>query len=155
MKQARHVARLSILFLASACGGEEHVDITTITNETAHQAAADVAKEADAIASMDSLPQATADSIKASQAERQRVIQQALKDSKYATVSDRALDSTRQAWIEGYSRSCDPKEFDRIMGAFRTDEVLKQWSGQHLDSARAYHDRLVATRKVCESRAGQ
>lgn len=140
---------LPFLLACAACGGDASVDISTITNETAHQAATEVAQESQAIAAIDSLPQVVVDSIQALQTQRQNAIQQALKDSKFAALSDRAVDSVRQAWLSAYSRSCDAADYERIMDALRTDEVLKQWSGQHLDSAIAYHGRLVAAKKAC------
>jgi len=143
---------LFLLLSCAACGGEETVDISTITNETAHQAATEVAKESEAIKALDSLSGPGADTIIASQTNRQNIIQQGLKDSKYATMSDRAVDSIRNAWLVGYSRSCDPVEYKRINDAIRTDEVMRQWSGQNVDSAVAYHSRLVAAKKACENR---
>ena len=152
MKPALRSRYLPLLLLAcTACGDETHVDISTITNETAHQAAAEVAKETEAITAIDSLPKEVADPINASQTQRQNSIQQGLKESKYANMSDRRVDSLRQAWLAGYSRTCDPAEYDRINSAIQTDEVLKQWSGQNTDSAIAYHARLVAAKTVCES----
>ena len=153
MKSAHPFHRLLLLLLAcAACGGEETVDISTITNETARQAATEVARESEAIQALDTLSGPSADTIKASQQNRLITIQQALKDSKYATMSDRTVDSIRNAWLVGYSRSCDPAEYKRIKDAMRTDEVMKQWTGLHVDSAVAYHARLVAAKKACESR---
>ena len=139
---------LSALVLCAACGGDE-VDISTITNETAHQAATEVEKEAEALTGLDSVPAAVADTINASQTNRVEIIQQALKNSPYAALSDRSLDSLRQAWLVGYARSCDAAELKRIMEAIRSDEVLKQWSGLNTDSATAYHKRLMAAKKNC------
>lgn len=143
---------LALWSVCAACGGEETVDISTITNETAHQAATEVAKESEAIKALDTLSGPAADTIIRSQTNRQNIIQQGLKDSKYATMTDRAVDSVRNAWLVGYSRSCDPAEYRRINDAFRTDEVMKQWSGRNVDSAVAYHGRLMAAKKACENR---
>lgn len=140
---------LLFLLACAACGGDASVDISTITNETAHQAATEVEQESQAIAAIDSLPQVVVDSIHALQTQRQNTIQQALKDSKFAAMSDRAMDSLRQAWLTAYSRSCDAAEYERIMTMLHTDEVLQQWSGQHVDSAIAYSNRLVAAKKAC------
>ena len=139
---------LSALVLCAACGGDE-VDISTITNETAHQAATEVAEEAEALTDLDSVPADVVDTIKASQAKRVEVLQERLKNSPYAAMSDRSLDSLRQAWLVGYARSCDAAELKRIMDALRSDEVLKQWTGQSTDSAVAYHGRLMAAKKKC------
>lgn len=150
MKRPSCCPALSLLLLLfAACGNGGEVDISTITNETAHEAATEVAQESDAVASLDSVPAVVADSINAEQAVRQQIIQQALKDSKYAAMSDRQVDSVRQAWLAGYARSCDPAEYQRIKAALREDEVLKQWAGSNLDSAIAYNVRLTAARKAC------
>jgi hypothetical protein len=137
------------LFASAACGSGDEVDISTITNETAQQAAAEVAQETRALTSLDSVPAAVADSVNASQAKRRDFIQQALKDSPYATLSDHGVDSMRQAWLEGYARSCDPSKLKRIMDAMRSDEVLKQWCSDRVDSAAAYHGRLMRAQKNC------
>jgi len=137
------------LLACSACGAGQEVDISTITNETAQQAAVEVAQEAEALNALDSVPTAVADSVHASQSKRRDFIQQALKDSPYASLSDRGLDSMRQAWLEAYARSCDAAEFKRIMDAMRTDEVLKQWCSDRVDSAGAYHRRLMDAKKKC------
>lgn len=138
----------AILFCA-ACGSGDEVDISTITNETAQQAAVEVAQEAQALTKLDSVPDGVADTINASQTKRVDFIQQALKNSPYATLSDRGLDSLRQAWLIGYTRSCDAAEFKRIMEAMRSDEVLKQWCSDRVDSAAAYHKRLMSAKKKC------
>ena len=139
---------LSALVLCAACGGDE-VDISTITNETAHQAATEVEEEAQALIDLDSVPVDVVDTIKASQTKRVEIIQLALKSSPYAAFSDRSLDSLRQAWLVGYARSCDAAELKRIMEAIRSDGVLKQWSGLNTDSATAYYKRLLSAKKNC------
>ena len=139
---------LSALILCAACGGDE-VDISTITNETAHQAATEVEEEAEALIGLDSVSPAKADTIKASQTTRVEVIQEALKRSPYAGLSDRSLDSLRQAWLVAYASSCDAAELERIKDVIGADEVLKQWSNDHRDSAVAYHRRLMAAKKNC------
>ena len=140
---------LPALLLCAACGSGDEVDISTITNETAKQAATEVEEEAAAIEKLDSVPAAVADTVNVSQEKRKDFIQQGLKNSPYASLSDRSLDSLRQAWLESYKRSCDAAEFKRIMDALRSDEVLKQWSGQRTDSAVVYHKRLMSAKKNC------
>ena len=140
---------LPALLLCAACGSGDEVDISTITNETAKQAATEVEEEAAAIEKLDSVPAAVLDTVNSSQEKRTNFIQQGLKNSPYAAMSDRSLDSLRQAWLESYTRSCDAAEFQRIMDALRSDEVLKQWTGQSTDSAVAYHRRLMGVKKNC------
>ncbi len=140
---------IPLLLLLAACGGAAEVDISTITNETAHQAATEIAEEAGAIAGLDTLPDVVTDSLVALQERRQLLIQQALKDSRYSSLRDASVDSMRHAWLAAYARSCEPGEFNRIMDALGTDEVLKQWAQQNVDSAIAYHGRLMAAKKAC------
>lgn len=145
----KRLLRFSLpLLLCAACGGNE-VDISTITNETAKQAATEVEEEAEAIQQNDSVPVAVHDTVNSSQQKRKEFIQEGLTRSPYASLSDRSLDSLRQAWLANYARSCDVAELNRIMDAMRTDEVLKQWSSTALDSAGAYHKRLMAAKRNC------
>lgn len=140
---------LPTLLLIAACGSGDEVDISTITNETAKQAATEVEEEAEAIEKLDSVPAAALDTVHSSQVKRMNFIQQALKNSPYAAMSDRSLDSLRQAWLVSYTRSCDAAELKRIMDALRSDEVLKQWTGHSTDSVVAYHKRLMSAKKNC------
>lgn len=145
----KRLLRFSLpLLLCAACGGNE-VDISTITNETAKQAATEVEEEAEAIQQNDSVPVAVLDTVNSSQQKRKEFIQEGLARSPYASLSDHSLDSLRQAWLANYARSCDAAELNRIMDAMRTDEVLKQWSSTALDSAGAYHKRLMAAKRNC------
>lgn len=140
---------LPVILLCAACGSGDEVDISTITNETAKQAATEVEEEAKAVERNDSVSAAVLNTVNASQEKRKDFIQQALKDSPYATLSDRGLDSLRQAWLVSYARSCDAAEFKRIMDAMRSDEVFKQWNSHRVDSAGAYHKRLMSAKKKC------
>ncbi|HNA34016.1 MAG TPA: hypothetical protein PL106_12900, partial [Flavobacteriales bacterium] len=97
---------LLILTFCAACGGGNEVDISTIKNESAHEVAEQVEHEAEqANEALDSLPSEVADSIRTEQKERQRIVQEMLKRSPYAAMSDAALDSMRNAWFRAYVRS--------------------------------------------------
>lgn len=141
---------LLILTFCAACGGGNEVDISTIKNESAHEVAEQVEHEAEqANEALDSLPSEVADSIRTEQKERQRIVQDMLKRSPYAAMSDAALDSMRNAWFRAYVRSCDPVEFKRILARLGKDHVLRQWGTNNPDSAHAYWDRLQAAKKAC------
>ena len=137
--------------MLAACGEEATIDVSKITNETARKAAEEVKQEAEAIPELDARPKEVSDSVNAAQQDRLKVIQEGLMKSGFTGLSDSGLDSLRQVWLVGYARSCDPSEFKRIMTAIGTDEVLKQWSTQHVDSARAYHGRLMTANKACKA----
>ncbi len=141
---------LLLIAACAACGGGHEVDISTITNESAHEAATEVERETEqAHEAMDTLPSIVADSLKAEQEERKDIIHKELSGSPYARMSDAGLDSVRRAWLTGYTRSCDPAEFKRIIGTLQKDAVFKQWSTNHVDTSNAYWDRLYAAKKVC------